>query len=78
MSGKRKRWSQILGVSLGIAVSLPLLFGIERSLHVWPNVLDDGSATTSGDFGEGHVASVGEDQQDLLSQLPTWFGAAVR
>ncbi|HEY0804456.1 MAG TPA: FAD-dependent monooxygenase, partial [Pseudonocardiaceae bacterium] len=27
---------------------------------------------------DGHVAWVGEDQQDLLSQLPTWFGAAVR
>ena len=26
---------------------------------------------------DGHVAWVGEDQQDLLSQLPTWFGAAV-
>ena len=25
---------------------------------------------------DGHVAWVGEDQQDLLSQLPTWFGAA--
>lgn len=26
---------------------------------------------------DGHVAWVGEDQQDLFSQLPTWFGAAV-
>jgi 2-polyprenyl-6-methoxyphenol hydroxylase-like FAD-dependent oxidoreductase len=26
---------------------------------------------------DGHVAWVGEDQQDLLSQLGTWFGAAV-
>jgi hypothetical protein len=26
---------------------------------------------------DGHVAWAGEDQQDLLSQLPTWFGAAV-
>ena len=26
---------------------------------------------------DGHVAWVGEDQQDLLSQLPTWFGAAI-
>ncbi len=26
---------------------------------------------------DGHVAWVGEDQQDLLSQLPKWFGAAV-
>ncbi|MFJ1544875.1 rifampin monooxygenase [Streptomyces sp. NPDC088246] len=25
---------------------------------------------------DGHVAWVGEDQQDLLSQLPKWFGAA--
>src|SRR5664279_2947161 len=25
---------------------------------------------------DGHVAWVGEDQQDLLSQLPRWFGAA--
>ncbi|MGH3435711.1 MAG: rifampin monooxygenase [Sciscionella sp.] len=25
---------------------------------------------------DGHVAWVGDDQQDLLSQLPTWFGAA--
>ncbi|KAB2349121.1 rifampin monooxygenase [Actinomadura rudentiformis] len=25
---------------------------------------------------DGHVAWVGEDQQDLLSHLPTWFGAA--
>lgn len=25
---------------------------------------------------DGHVAWVGEDQQDLLSSLPTWFGAA--
>lgn len=25
---------------------------------------------------DGHVAWVGEDQQDLVSQLPTWFGAA--
>ncbi|MEU5432087.1 rifampin monooxygenase [Streptomyces sp. NPDC020719] len=25
---------------------------------------------------DGHVAWVGEDQQDLLAQLPTWFGAA--
>jgi hypothetical protein len=24
---------------------------------------------------DGHVAWVGEDQQDLLSQLPKWFGA---
>ncbi len=27
---------------------------------------------------DGHVAWVGEDQQDLLSQLPKWFGTAVR
>ncbi len=27
---------------------------------------------------DGYVAWVGEDQQDLLSQLPRWFGAAVR
>ncbi|MGG2463488.1 rifampin monooxygenase [Streptomyces sp. RGM 3693] len=26
---------------------------------------------------DGHVAWVGEDQRDLLSRLPTWFGAAV-
>ncbi|MDH6128250.1 rifampin monooxygenase [Kitasatospora sp. GP82] len=26
---------------------------------------------------DGHVAWVSEDQQDLLSQLPKWFGAAV-
>ncbi|MEU9015437.1 rifampin monooxygenase [Streptomyces sp. NPDC048479] len=26
---------------------------------------------------DGHVAWVGEDQRDLLSQLPEWFGAAV-
>jgi 2-polyprenyl-6-methoxyphenol hydroxylase-like FAD-dependent oxidoreductase len=26
---------------------------------------------------DGHVAWVGQDQQDLFSQLPTWFGAAV-
>jgi 2-polyprenyl-6-methoxyphenol hydroxylase-like FAD-dependent oxidoreductase len=26
---------------------------------------------------DGHVAWVGDDQQDLTSQLPTWFGAAV-
>jgi hypothetical protein len=26
---------------------------------------------------DGHMAWVGEDQQDLLSQLPKWFGAAV-
>ncbi len=26
---------------------------------------------------DAHVAWVGEDQQDLLSQLPRWFGAAV-
>ncbi|HWM40701.1 MAG TPA: rifampin monooxygenase [Streptomyces sp.] len=26
---------------------------------------------------DGHVAWAGEDQQDLLSQLPKWFGAAV-
>jgi rifampicin monooxygenase len=25
---------------------------------------------------DGHVAWVGDDQQDLLSNLPTWFGAA--
>ncbi|AQA23337.1 FAD dependent oxidoreductase family protein [Rhodococcus sp. MTM3W5.2] len=25
---------------------------------------------------DGHVAWVGEDQQDLIGQLPTWFGAA--
>jgi 2-polyprenyl-6-methoxyphenol hydroxylase-like FAD-dependent oxidoreductase len=27
---------------------------------------------------DGHVAWVGEDQEDLLGQLPRWFGAAVR
>ncbi len=27
---------------------------------------------------DGHVAWVGEDQQELLSHLPRWFGAAVR
>ena len=27
---------------------------------------------------DGHVAWVGDDQQDLLSRLPTWFGAAGR
>ena len=27
---------------------------------------------------DGHVAWVGEDQQELLSQLPKWFGLAVR
>ncbi|MEU9112357.1 FAD-dependent oxidoreductase, partial [Streptomyces sp. NPDC048483] len=26
---------------------------------------------------DGHVAWVGDDQQDLLSRLPKWFGAAV-
>jgi hypothetical protein len=26
---------------------------------------------------DGHVAWVGDDQQDLLGQLPRWFGAAV-
>ena len=26
---------------------------------------------------DGHVAWAGEDQHDLLSQLPRWFGAAV-
>ena len=26
---------------------------------------------------DGHVAWVGEDQQDLLNQLPRWFGASV-
>jgi hypothetical protein len=26
---------------------------------------------------DGHGAWVGEDQQDLLSHLPKWFGAAV-
>lgn len=26
---------------------------------------------------DGHVAWAGEDQQELLSQLPTWFGAPV-
>ncbi|MFE3137678.1 rifampin monooxygenase [Streptomyces scopuliridis] len=26
---------------------------------------------------DGHVAWVGEDQQDLLSRLPQWFGAAI-
>lgn len=26
---------------------------------------------------DGHVAWVGDDQQDLVQQLPTWFGAAV-
>ena len=26
---------------------------------------------------DGHVAWIGEDQQDLLSQLPRWFGAPV-
>ncbi len=25
---------------------------------------------------DGHVAWVGSDQQDLLSQLPKWFGEA--
>ena len=25
---------------------------------------------------DGHVAWVGDDQQDLLDQLPRWFGAA--
>jgi hypothetical protein len=25
---------------------------------------------------DGHVAWVGDDQRDLLSQLPRWFGAA--
>lgn len=27
--------------------------------------------------GDGYVAWVGEDQRDLLGQLPGWFGAAV-
>jgi rifampicin monooxygenase len=26
---------------------------------------------------DGHVAWAGDDQQELLSQLPQWFGAAV-
>jgi rifampicin monooxygenase len=26
---------------------------------------------------DGHVAWAGDDQQDLFSQLPAWFGAAV-
>jgi hypothetical protein len=26
---------------------------------------------------DGHVAWVGDSQQDLLKQLPQWFGAAV-
>lgn len=26
---------------------------------------------------DGHVAWVGEDQQDLVAHLPTWFGGAV-
>jgi hypothetical protein len=28
-------------------------------------------------FEERHVAWVGEDQQDLLGQMPKWFGAPV-
>lgn len=27
---------------------------------------------------DGHVAWAGQDQQDLLAALPTWFGAAAR
>ena len=27
---------------------------------------------------DGHVAWVGDDQTDLLSQLPRWFGAPAR
>jgi rifampicin monooxygenase len=26
---------------------------------------------------DGHVAWVGEDQTDLLNQMPKWFGAPV-
>jgi rifampicin monooxygenase len=26
---------------------------------------------------DGHVAWVGDDQADLLGQVPKWFGAAV-
>ena len=26
---------------------------------------------------DGHIAWVGEDQQDVVSHLPEWFGAAV-
>ena len=26
---------------------------------------------------DGHVAWVGEDQTDLLSQMPNWFGAPI-
>jgi rifampicin monooxygenase len=26
---------------------------------------------------DGHVAWAGEDQQDLLSQMPKWYGAPV-
>ena len=26
---------------------------------------------------DGHVAWVGEDQQDLISHLPTWFGTPI-
>jgi hypothetical protein len=26
---------------------------------------------------DGHVAWVGEDQRDLLTHLPKWFGAVV-
>jgi len=25
---------------------------------------------------DGHVAWIGEDQQDLIRQLPRWFGTA--
>jgi hypothetical protein len=26
---------------------------------------------------DGHVVRVGDDQQDLVGRLPTWFGAAI-
>ena len=42
MSDNKKGRYWILGAALGVLLSVPLLFGIERSLHVWPIVLDSG------------------------------------
>jgi hypothetical protein len=29
------------------------------------------------DLGDGHVAWVGDDQEELRDRLPRWYGAAV-
>ncbi|QIP88260.1 rifampin monooxygenase [Streptomyces sp. Tu 2975] len=83
---KRGRLYELMHEGRGLLLDRTGRLSVEGWADRVDHVVD---AVDVGDVGEepdvpavllrpdGHVAWVGEDQQDLLGRLPTWFGAAV-